>query len=198
MPCILLASQSRARRRILDQAGIHYKVCSPSFDEEAAKIDLVTSQASLIKSASTLALGKAKRGSLDFPNGICVGSDQLCSLEGKWLNKPKDGGEVSSQLDDVSGKTVTYTTAISLCENGQEVWQHVEEIRVQYRNLSFAQKEWYIKQRSEESFQKEGLLLIEGVGIQLIESIEGSNSGLLGLPVIPLIGELQRRGLLEV
>lgn len=197
MPSIYLASGSAARRRLLDSAGISYEAKRPNCDEEALKQKLEQKHTQFLDSAKSLAFEKAKSVSLIHEKSLCLGGDQICTVSDKWLSKPTSLGEVFDQLSEVSGKEVAYVTALSLCEDGQEVWSYVETIYVLYRSLSSEQKNWYLGQRSDASFRQEGLMLVEGSGIQLVANIRGSFSGLLGLPLLPLISELQRRHILE-
>lgn len=196
MSKLWLASTSAARQKILTDAKVPFSVVVPCCDEQKLKMTLLQKEVTAQEMAKSLA--KSKALSVSQRQGeICLGADQTCCMGRRMFNKPKDINDVLSQLKSVSGQVVTYTTALSLFSGEKELWNYDEPTYVRYRKLSLSQIEWYITQRTEASFVRDGLIQVEGPGIQLVEEIKGSVFSLLGLPISPLISELQKRDLLE-
>ena len=83
---IILASSSRSRKKILNNAGVKYRSIKPLVDEESLKKDF---RGSTKKLALMLAEKKALSVSKKYKNTIVIGADQVLSFKGKAFNKPK-------------------------------------------------------------------------------------------------------------
>lgn len=175
---------------MLDAAGITYRTSKPEVDEAAAKATL--SEARSI--AETLAAAKATSiGGEDW----AIGSDSVVSVDGRLFDKPRDRDEAAEHLRFFSGKPMVLTSAVALARNGRLDWSYAESATLQVRPLSEIFIGDYLDAEWPEVGYTVGVFRLEGRGVQLFSSIDGDHFTILGMPLLPLLGALRERGLLE-
>ncbi|MEA3043036.1 MAG: nucleoside triphosphate pyrophosphatase [Sphingomonadales bacterium] len=194
---LLLASQSAARRRMLEAAGVAFDAISAALDEEAAKAGLATAGFPPRDMAEMLAEMKAK--SVAAPgDALVIGADQVLELDdGTMLSKPGSREEALAQLRALSGQTHYLHSAAVVVERGERVWGETESVAMDVRPLGEAFLRTYLDVEYEAVRHSVGGYRIEGLGAQLFEEVEGSHFAVLGLPLLPLLAYLRERGLLE-
>lgn len=185
---IVLASTSLYRRQLLSTLQIPFVTANPEVDE-APLAGEDARQTSL-----RLAEMKARAVSCRFPAALIIGSDQVALLNGVQLGKPLTHANAVRQLQAMRGNTVTFHTALSLLDASTgEAQTDVVETRVKFRPLSDEQIEHYLCK--EQPYHCAGSAKSEGLGIALIERIEGSDpNALIGLPLILLVDMLEKQG----
>jgi septum formation protein len=194
---LILASQSAARRAMLEQAGVPFEARSPELDEEAAKAGLVGAGFEPRGVAEELAQLKALSIEAD-PADLVLGSDQVLELdEGEMLSKPESREEAYDQLCALSGRTHFLHSAAVIAQNGEGIWWHSETAELAMRPLGSAFLQTYLDREYEAVRWNVGGYRIEGMGAQLFDRIEGSHFAILGMPLLPLLAYLRERGLLE-
>ena len=193
---LLLASQSPARRRMLDAAGIPYQAVSAGLDEEEAKAGLAAAGFEPRDLAEMLAEMKAK--SVEAPgDALVIGADQVLELDdGTMLSKPASRAVALAQLRLLSGQTHYLHSAAVAVERGERVWGDTESVALDVRALGDAFLEAYLDAEFEAVRFTVGGYRIEGMGAQLFEEVEGSHFAVLGLPLLPLLAYLRERGVL--
>jgi septum formation protein len=192
---ILLASASPFRRRLLEAAGVPFRVAPAHVDEAAVKHELA-GRAGPAGIAEALAAAKAEGVSRDHPGSLVIGSDQVVALGGALIDKPVDLGDARAQLERLRGKTHRLVTAVALAQDGHIVWTTVQSASLTMRNFSDAFLDRYVAECGEGLRQVAGSYEIEGRGIQLFERVEGDHFTIVGLPLVPLLAELRARGAL--
>ncbi len=194
---ILLASQSASRRALLQAAGIPFEALSPGVDEEAAKEALRADGLDARALADALAELKALRVSRRVPGGLVLGCDQTLSLEdGSMIDKAVDRADAERILRRLSGRVHHLHSAAVIALNGEPIWRHVERVRMTVRSLSDSFIANYLDQEWEQCRWCVGNYRIEGPGVQLFSKVEGSQFGVQGLPLLPLLDFLRVRGVL--
>jgi len=193
---LILASQSAARRTMLEQAGVPFEAVSPELDEEAAKAGL--SGAGFDPRGVAEELAQLKALSIAAPPGhLVLGSDQTLEREdGAMLNKPESREEAFDQLRALSGRTHCLHSAAVIAEAGQGIWWHSETVALTMRSFSDRFLKDYLDREYEAIRWSVGGYRIEGRGAQLFERIEGSHFAILGMPLLPLLAYLRERGVL--
>lgn len=176
----VLASTSVYRRELLSRLQIPFSIASPDVDETPF------SEEQPEETAERLALYKARAVKDQFQKALIVGSDQVAVLEGVLLGKPHTHDNTVKQLQFMSGKTVVFHTALCLYNtwsgNSQTT---VVPYKVKFRHLSDTQIYNYLLK--EQPYNCAGSAKTEGLGITLIESLEGNDpNALIGLPLIKL------------
>lgn len=194
---LVLASKSPARRMVLVNAGIVFSWRDAGIDENRIKSDARASQCSPDDLALQLAVSKAKAVSEQVsPNDIVIGCDQLLSLDGALFDKPESLQAARSHLKSFSGRMHQLVSAICLVRGGEFEWSHVATAHMHVRGLSDAFIDTYIENEGERILSSVGAYLLEGRGAQLFERIDGDYFTVLGLPLLPLLEELRKRGIL--
>ncbi|NBP27795.1 MAG: septum formation inhibitor Maf [Betaproteobacteria bacterium] len=154
---LILASTSPYRKELLARLQLHFDVHAPQVDEAPRAGE------SFLQTAVRLAREKALAIAQSQPNAIVIGADQVASCEGERLDKPGTAERALAQLQLQRGKTSEFITAV--CVDG---------LLRRYITL-------------ENPLDCAGAAKSEGLGIALIESIEGPDpTALVGLPLIAL------------
>lgn len=183
---IILASASPRRRELLDQIKIAYRVHSVDLDESPllneTPLDYVQRVAAE-KSAACMA---------ELGDGLPVlAADTAVVLDDLIMGKPKDRDDAFAMLRLLSGKMHRVYSAISL--RGRRHDQAVSITEVTFRPLTEGEIEAYWQ--SGEPADKAGSYAIQGVGGIFVESINGSFSGVVGLPLFETAELLSRQGI---
>lgn len=197
---IYLASQSPRRQELLKQIGVRFEMLSPSLGEDTESIEIslphekaraYVERVTLAKSA--VALARWQKSGLSWAPILCA--DTTVSLpnssEGEILGKPNDAADVDRILKILSGKTHEVLTAVALTISPSEKPLCLVQVsKVQFAKLSQEQIDSYIV--SGEPFGKAGAYGIQGLGGAFIPAIEGSYSGIMGLPLFETAQLLER------
>ena len=185
---IILASTSPYRRALLERLRLPFTSLAPGVDETARTGE---SPAEL---AQRLALEKARGIADHHPGALVIGSDQVATSGGHLLGKPGNRESARQQLLVNSGQSVQFFTAVALVSTGRQLEHlHVESTTVRFRQLSERQVAIYLQR--ERPYDCAGSFKIEGLGIALLESVEGHDpTALEGLPLIALTRLLLEAG----
>lgn len=190
---LILASNSRIRRIMLDQAGVDFTVRPPEFDEASVKLGHDGNGESL---ARQLAGAKAASIVTDIQDWV-IGSDSTVSVDGIRYSKPRDRDEAAEHLRAFSGRTMLLASAVALASNGQVDWSHAETARLTFRRLSEGFIQTYLDSEWPEVGHCVGVFRMEGRGVTLFDRVDGSHFTILGMPLLPLLGALRSRGVIE-
>ena len=195
---IILASASRARRAMLARSGVAFDVATAPIDESAIKDALRDEAGCLTVAAADVAevLAQAKAMSVSEQNtsAMVIGSDQVLELDGELLSKPEGRAGARRQLRQLSGRAHRLHSAAALAIGGAVVWSHVDTTDLTMRALSDEFIDAYLDHAGEDILYCVGAYQIESVGVQLFGAIEGDYFTILGMPLLPLLAELRRRG----
>lgn len=192
---VTLASGSTSRRTLLANAGIPAEAVRPGVDEEAAKAAFRAEGVAIADQALRLAELKAARVSMSRP-GLVIGADQMLALGERAFDKPRDMDEACAHLEALSGETHTLETAVTVFEDGRQVWHHLARPRLTVRPLSAAFIAQYLDAAGEGILSTVGAYQLEGIGSQIFSRIEGDYFSILGLPLLPLLDYLRTRGVI--
>jgi len=183
---IILASASPRRKELLDQIKVIYKVYPVDLDEtpllNEAPLDYVQRLA-----AEKSAACKAQLNT-EIP---VLAADTAVCWEGVIMGKPKNQADCLAMLTQLSGKTHQVYSAISL--RGREHTQAVSITEVTFRCLT--EREILDYWHSGEPVDKAGSYAIQGMGGVFVESIKGSFSGVVGLPLFETAELLSKQGI---
>ena len=194
---IILASASRFRKALLDNAGIAVEAVPAKIDERAVEEAVDRTGVTPADIAQILAEAKATEVSERYPDAWVVGSDQVLSLDGELLHKAADMGEARRRLLRLSGHTHVLDTGVVLARAGKAVWRHVSTARMTMRPLTPEFVGRYLSQAGSGVLASVGAYQIEGPGIQLFERIEGDHFTIVGLPMLPLLEALRAHGAID-
>ncbi len=189
---IVLASQSASRKAMLEAAGVAFTAQPAAVDERAIEAEMGGALASEV--ALALARAKALAVSHEAVDQWVLGSDSLVTVEGRRFDKPRGIAEAAEHLAFFSGKTMELHSAAALARNGYTYWDHADLARLKVRLLSDAFIADYLAAEWPAVSACVGVFRIEGRGVQLFESIDGSQFTVLGMPLLPVLGALRSRG----
>jgi len=193
---LILASQSIARRRMLEAAGVAFEAVAAPLDEDSAKAGLEAAGFEPRDLAEMLAELKAK--SVAGGEALVLGADQVLELDdGTMLGKPGSRAEALAQLRALSGRSHVLHSAAVIAERGERAWGATESVTLQVRPLGAAFLDSYLDREGDALLGSAGSYRIEGLGAQLFERVEGSHFAILGLPLLPLLAYLRSRGELQ-
>jgi septum formation protein len=179
---------------MLEAAAVPFETVAAPFDEEATKQRLGALGAADL--AEALAEAKARSIKAEASD-LILGSDQtLERQDGTLLGKPGSREEALVQLQSLSGRTHRLHSAAAIVEAGEVAWRATETAALTVRPLSDDFLSRYLDCEYEAIRWSVGGYRIEGPGAQLFEHIDGSHFAILGMPLLPLLSYLRRRGLL--
>lgn len=197
---IYLASQSPRRSQLLQQLGVPHQLLLPNAPGDVAE-DAEAMEAVLpgeaprdyVQRVTGLKLDAAvarwaRRGLAPAP---VLTSDTTVALGGDILGKPADAQEAQDMLRKLSGQTHEVLTAVALQHADQRL-QALSVSKVRFMAMSEAQIAAYVA--SGEPFGKAGSYGVQGLAAAMIEHIEGSYSGIMGLPVFETAQLLRQIG----
>lgn len=186
---LVLASTSPFRKAILDKLGYPFDTRAPEVDETRKHSE---SPEDLVE---RLAIAKAQAIASQLKEGLVIGSDQVAVIDGEILGKPGTHDKAVQQLEQTSGKRVTFLTGLALinAESGN-TQSEVVPFSVVFRQLTKQQIVNYLNK--EQPYNCAGSFKSEGLGIALFERLEGDDPNtLIGLPLIRLIKMLEKEGI---
>jgi septum formation protein len=174
---------------LLSQLAVTFKVAATDIDESIA--DGETAMNYVLRMAREKALAGLDRNGGVMPT---LGSDTIVLLDGKILGKPVSREEAESMLLDLSGQTHHVYSSVALALKPDNVLDTLNITAVTFGNMP---AKW-IKQycQSDEPMDKAGAYAVQGGAGQYIHRIEGSYSGVMGLPLFETARLLRRAGLL--
>jgi septum formation protein len=189
---VYLASQSPRRRELLAQIGVRFEVLPVEVEETPLAGE---SPEQLVQ---RLALEKARRGhslvAAEDPTPV-LGSDTEVVLDGAVLGKPRDEEDAAAMLARLSGRSHEVLSAVALVTHEREAVR-LSRSTVTFRETTSAERAAYC--RSGEPLDKAGAYAIQGLGAVFVTRLEGSYSGVMGLPLFEtadLLRELGRAAL---
>jgi septum formation protein len=190
---ILLASKSRFKRQLLENAGVRFDTCEPSVIEK----DIQDNKPKVL--AYKRAKAKSEVASVENPLSLTIGSDQTLEFDGRSFGKAETKEEAFERLKLLSGKTHFLHSAfvISWSERGSRqaiiLAEKVVTARLTMRNLSDDEIRHYVSS----SFEWQavvGCYRYESIGIQFFSEVQGEYTTIVGLPLIELCDELRKLG----
>ncbi|WP_454288838.1 Maf-like protein [Rhizobium arsenicireducens] len=194
---LVLASASPSRRMLMENAGLFFQAVAAQIDERAFEDFIAHRSFGPGELALELALQKALEVSNRFPKALVIGCDQTMSLGQRVFHKPADRHEAASTLRTLRGNVHRLNSAVVLVQEGREVWRHLSTADLAMRDFSDAFLELYLERCGDSVMKSVGCYQLEGIGIQLFDSIAGDYFTILGLPLLPLLGQLRALGELD-
>jgi septum formation protein len=195
---LILASGSLSRRQMLTAAGVVFDVVPADVDEAAIRQSLALAQRGIDpeRVASALAAAKAMEVSVRYPEALVIGADQVLALDDIIFEKVPDLASARVILKRLRGRRHALHSAVALATGGAPVWQTIDTARLSMRAFSDAFLEQYVAHTGDAILASVGCYHFEGAGAQLFDRVAGDYFTILGLPLIPLLGELRRQGVL--
>jgi len=194
---VWLASQSPRRQELLHQVGVAFRLLAPAPEEDAESLEQPQAGESPTQYVERVVLAKAAaararliaRGGPDAP--ILV-ADTTVASGGTLLGKPADDADARRMLALLSGRSHRVLTAVAVLR-GARVLRATSVSRVRFARLSPQRIAAYVD--TGEPAGKAGAYAIQGRAAAFVRRIEGSYSGIMGLPLHETTMLLRRAGL---
>lgn len=177
-----LASTSPRRREILQTLGIEFDVVPVETDER--RLDGETPGEMVLR----LAIAKAEAAT---HGEFVLGADTVVVLGDRVLGKPRDADDAVEMLLALSGRRHAVMTGVAL-KTPDETRAVLSATDVKFREIG--RDEAYRYWHSGEPCDKAGAYGIQGIGGMFVKAIEGSYSGVMGLPVFETVELLKSAG----
>jgi len=131
------------------------------------------------------------------PDSWVLGADTVVYIDGTLLGKPKTREEALDMLRRLSGQEHSVLTGFSVLNVSKiKAERGAVETAVKVKFLSPVEMEWYVQ--TGEPFDKAGAYAIQGIGSFMVESIRGSYTNVVGLPVCEVMEVLARLGAITI
>jgi septum formation protein len=180
---IILASNSKVRKKILEENGIECKVFPSNVDEGPTKESLAKENASPELISKNLAELKANKISLKFDNEIVLGADSVIDINRELVSKPKNREEALKILKKLNGKTHHLISSVCISKNGSMIWNYTDRAALTMKEMTDQQLTEYLFKITDEALYSYNVYQIEGEGRSLFSKIEGDEDTIMGLPV---------------
>lgn len=183
---LILASNSRTRKEVLDKVGVTYSVIPSNIEEHSDKTDPK-------EYVMDLSRQKAEAIAKNIKEGVILSADSIIYIDDKKLEKPKTTEQAKEMLKSLSGRVnyaVTGVTIIDLYKNEKITINEVTE--VYFDELSDEEIDWYIE-NEQYIFERCGYS-IAGKSAIYIPKINGDYYNILGMPISRVYKELSKLG----
>tara|TARA_B100000989_G_scaffold286543_1_gene255271 strand:+ start:360 stop:947 length:588 start_codon:yes stop_codon:yes gene_type:complete len=180
---IILASQSKVRKDILNKHKITCDVIPSNVDEETIKKSLLNESVSPEIISKNLAELKANKISSKNYGKIVLGADSVIDLEGELISKPSDRKEAMSILKKLNGKKHQLISSVCVSKNGSMIWNYTDKAKLIMKKFSDEELEKYLEKISDSTLYAYNVYQIEGEGRKLFSEIIGDEDTIMGLPI---------------
>lgn len=172
---LVLASQSPRRRALLRRYGFKFEVV-PARVEELESAHLSLSELTIANATRKGRVVQRQRNA-----AIVLAADTLVSLNGEIIGKPRDMDDARLALRRLSGRAHQVCTGVFVAGPGQTVASFSEISWVRFRKLSESAIADYLAKIN--PLDKAGAYAAQGAGREIIASVEGSFTNVVGLPM---------------
>ena len=180
---IILASQSKVRKEILDKNNVNCIVEKSNIDEELVKKSLLNEGASPEIISKNLAELKANKISQKKNGEIVLGADSVIDLEGEIISKPLNRDEALKILKKLNGKKHYLISSVCISKNGSMIWNYTDKAALTMKKMTDEELKEYLLKISDDALYAYNVYQIEGPGRTLFSKIEGDEDTIMGLPI---------------
>ena len=180
---IILASNSKVRKEILDKNNIPNQAEPSNVNEDIVKESLIKEKATPEIISKNLAELKANKVSMKLPDDIVLGADSVIDLEGELISKPQNREEALIILKKLNGKKHNLVSSVCISKNGSMIWNYTDKATLTMKSFSENDLKTYLAKIRDEELYSYNVYQIEGEGRNLFIDIEGDEDTIMGLPV---------------
>lgn len=193
---LVLASTSESLRRLLEASGLSVRVAPPDHEEMNTLREVLRSmpEPDPADVAELHVRTRIDGAVARFPGALVIGAQQIVSLDGKVREAPRTLDAARDLLLELRGKTHQLHSAVALAEEGQITWSSVDTAHVKMRPLSAQFVGRYLAAAGPQAVGSPGAYELDGVGLQLLDRIDGAFPAVLGAPLFPLFARLREIG----
>jgi len=183
---IILASTSPRRQEVLRSAGVKFKVVPSDYEEK------MIAGLTVVQLVQELARGKVAAMAKKYPSKIIIGADTLVTYKNKIYGKPKNIAEAKKMLRMISGRRIKVYSGVAVACS-QKLFTDIDTTYVNFKKFSTTEIDGYI--RSNQPMDKAGAFGVQGLGLFLIDKLDGNYSTVMGLPMLKVAKLLNKLGI---
>ena len=180
---IILASNSKVRKEILEKNGIKCDVQPSNIDESPVKESLLKEGATPEIISKNLAELKANKISTKENDKLVLGADSVIDLNGEIISKPATREEALKILNKLNGKQHYLISSACISKNGSMVWNYSDKAALTMKEMTQKELQDYLSKIKDEALYAYNVYQIEGEGRTLFAKIEGNENTIMGLPI---------------
>ena len=183
---LILASNSRTRKEILNKVGLKYEVCPSNIEEYSTEIDPK-------EYVMDLSRQKGLTVASNVSEGVILSADSIIYIDDKKLEKPKTKKSAKEMLKLLSGRVNYAVTGVTIVDKYQDKTITFNEVtEVYFDDMSDEEMDWYIE-NEQFIFERSGYS-IAGKSAIYIPKINGDYYNILGMPISRVYKELHKLG----
>ena len=183
---LILASNSRTRKEILDKVGLKYEVCPSNIEEHSIETDPK-------EYVMDLSRQKGLAVASSVSEGVILSADSIIYIDDKKLEKPKTKESAKEMLKLLSGRVNYAVTGVTIVDKYQDKTITFNEVtEVYFDEMSDEEMDWYIE-NEQFIFERCGYS-IAGKSAIYIPKINGDYYNILGMPISRVYKELHKLG----
>lgn len=183
----ILASSSPRRRELLSSIGVDFEVVPSNVPEERQPGEAPEEY------VARLSREKAAVVAAQHPTRWVIAADTTVLLGDQVLEKPVDAADAQRMLLLIAGRTHVVYTGVTL-QNSERAYHDTRVAETEVRMLPLSQRDvrWYVG--TKEPMDKAGAYAVQGIGAMFIDSVHGSYTNVVGLPLAMLFQMLRKAG----
>jgi septum formation protein len=184
----ILASSSPRRRELLASIGLDFEIIPSHVPEEHQSGEAPEEYVARLSREKAAAIAEK------HPDRWIIAADTTVLLGEQLLEKPVDRADAARMLATIAGRTHVVYTGVTV-EHARRGWHDTRVAESEVRMLPLSAKEiaWYVG--TGEPLDKAGAYAVQGIGAMFIESIHGSYTNVVGLPLAMLFQMLRKAGI---
>jgi septum formation protein len=182
---LILASASPRRQELLRAVGLKFKIIPAHVNENYLAGENPRQHVKRLSSNKAMVIaGK-------YPGSWVLGADTIVVIDGLILGKPKNQTQAREMLQKLSGREHKVFTGFTIAHAAHEIYQTtVIQSSVRFKTLSPKEMEWYVA--CDEPYDKAGGYAVQGKGACFIQSIRGSYTNVIGLPLCEVLDAFKK------
>jgi len=185
---IILASGSRARSSMLENAGVEFTKIPADINED---LIIQKSESPPADLALRLAQEKALHISSQNPDTYVIGSDQILEQGGQLFQKAKTTDEAREKLKTLRGKTHHLISSVAIAKNNEIIWHDTDTAKMTMHDFNDDMLEKYLSLAKDDILSCVGAYAFESHGAWLFKEIDANYFTILGMPLLPLLAFLK-------
>ncbi len=180
---LVLASNSKVRKKILIENNINCEVVPSNVDEDPVKKSLLNQGATPELISKNLAELKANKVSQKKVNDLVLGADSVIDIDGELISKPSNRDEAMNILKKLNGKKHSLISSVCISKNGSMIWNYTDKAVLEMKKMTEQALLDYLSKIPDETLYAYNVYQIEGEGRSLFSRIDGDENTIMGLPI---------------
>lgn len=181
---LILASASPRRREMLRSVGLHFNIMPAHVPEDYIRGESPRQHVKRLSRDKALSVARM------HPDHWVLGADTVVVIDGLILGKPANKIQAKKMLETLSGREHRVFTGFTLIRTSAGICRtRAVQSAVRFKPIHPNEMKWYID--SDEPYDKAGGYAIQGKGASFIQSIRGSHTNVIGLPLCEVMETLR-------